>query len=68
MMKIEHYWPLEILEEVFPERFGPNARIEAAGEERAGTVRDCAYSVRPMAGGCEVIRLAPRHNMRLHVV
>ncbi|MCJ2036410.1 hypothetical protein [Methylobacterium sp. J-068] len=68
MMKIEHYWPLEILEEVFPERFGPNARKKAAGEERAGTVRDHAYSVRPVMGGCEVIRLAPRRKMRLRVV
>lgn len=57
MMKIEHYWPSEILERVFPDRFGPNARKEAAERERAGAARGQAYTVESVEGGCEVIRL-----------
>jgi len=60
MMKIEHYWPQEILEQVSPERFGPNARKEAADGERSGTVRGQAYAVETVEGGCEVIRMSAK--------
>ncbi|KQP81136.1 hypothetical protein ASF60_22475 [Methylobacterium sp. Leaf113] len=64
MMKIEHYWPLELLEKAFPKGFGPNARKEAAEEERAGAVRGQSYTVEPVEGGCEVIRFPSRRDDR----
>lgn len=65
MMKIEHYWPIEILEKVFPDRFGPNAGKGAAEGVREGAVGGRAYTVEPAKGGCSVIRLSTVRRPRV---
>ena len=53
MTPIEHYWPPEMLAEVFPERYG-HLVFNWAEEEPASPPR---YTVDQLPGRCVVIRL-----------
>lgn len=61
MTPIEHYWPAEMLEQAFPDRFGPGAGQGAAEARRSPAGMARRYTVERIEGGCDVIRL-PRRN------
>ncbi|WP_322883921.1 hypothetical protein [Microvirga lotononidis] len=54
MTPIEHYWPPEMLAEVFPEKYGHLVLKEPAQDEPLSTLR---YIIDHLPGGCVVIRL-----------
>jgi hypothetical protein len=57
MTPIEHYWPPEMLAEVFPEKYGHlvlNWSAQPAQEEQLPSSR---YTVDHLPGGCVVIGL-----------
>jgi hypothetical protein len=57
MTPIEHYWPPEMLAEVFPDRYGHlvlNWSAQLAQEEPLPSSR---YTVDHLPGGCVVIEL-----------
>jgi hypothetical protein len=54
MTPIEHYWPPEMLAEVFPDRYGHLVLDWATQEEPLPSQR---YTVDHLPGGCVVIGL-----------